>query len=87
MTYATTDALYDMMSIQVPVSLIIALVLSGGFVLENVRNAPIDILVAVSFVIFIWFCFSLLFFFADLLVIAPIFWILRGWNRLYRKGG
>lgn len=81
MPYTQTDALYDVMSVQVPLSFVLTLLTTAG-ALNGMTYTWTDVLLFSSGSLFLWFCFSLMFFSLDLLVLTPIFSILRFWNTL-----
>lgn len=79
MNYTWVDALYDLMSVQVPFGFVVTLLLTAGIV-DQVQSTIGGVIGFVSLITFLWFCFVLMSLAADLLVLLPLFWIFR---RLY----
>ena len=76
MKYSETDALYDALTIQVKLCLVITCFLANGWIDQNkvtYTNSPAFIF----FFLYLWLCFLLLFFVLDLLFLMPVIYLLR----------
>ena len=85
MGYSQSDALYDLMSVQVPLSFLTSLIITLGLY-QHVQGTSMDVLVHVLIFCFIGFCFALLFFALDLIVLTPLFAILHLFTKTSDNG-
>jgi hypothetical protein len=82
MAYTQTDALYDIMAVQVPVSLLITFVFTMGALQQEFYHSVEGLVGFITLFMIIWFSLMLMFFIIDLLVLTFVFSVLRFWHTL-----